>query len=441
MAELELQAQNQAGAIAIYEQIRAAYPQEAGALISLAGLYQETAQIDLAITIYEELLRGNTDPALQWARLGLAGLYEQENRVREAMSLYERALAVIPDDAETQLAQASLAYRLGEIEEPEAVAALDRWLTANPNTFPPALRSLVGALPADPIREPLYQALAATGETDNQLQFRRLELLAERNPNLATQELATLRADLEAAGADLTPVLLLNAQLVQGQGDFRAARADYETILANEPTNIAALYGLADIERRSDNLQAAIDLYEQLRTAHPRETGALISAAGLYQETGQTQLAIARYEEFLRLQPDDAAVQALLAGLLQQDNQLSRAASLYDQILSRSPNNTEAITGLANLRQAQGDSVAAGSLLERLLAIDPMNLSALSTLASLERQRAQLGLPAVSNGLNPNTSTPRDRQQLQTILTLPLTNLDRLESLEQAYLRSLSEQL
>ena len=146
-----------------------------------------------------------------------------------------------PQDLTLQLARTSLAYQAKLITEAQVEAVLNSWLGTQPSTnLPPELFTLVGALPPDPKREQLYNALVQIDPNNIPLQLRLLQVIAQRNPAEAKARVT----QLVALNPNNIGAYLLQGKLAQGIGELDLASNAYETILSAQPYNLEALSAL-----------------------------------------------------------------------------------------------------------------------------------------------------------------------------------------------------
>ncbi|MGB3241097.1 MAG: tetratricopeptide repeat protein, partial [Geitlerinemataceae cyanobacterium] len=153
--------------------------------IILADIERREGNLEASEQRYQLLLAEYADDSnlVEAALQGLIGVRLAQNRPGEAIDLYDQLIARRPEDLTLQLGRTSLAYQEELITQTDAEAVLQNWLTTQPATAtPPELYSLVGALPADPSREALYNRLIEVDPYYMPLQFRSIQVLALRDP-------------------------------------------------------------------------------------------------------------------------------------------------------------------------------------------------------------------------------------------------------------------
>jgi len=207
---------------------------------------------------------------LNAALQGLSGVRLQQNRPADAVAVFDQLVARNPQDLKLTLARASLAYRAKLISESQAVATLNYWLQTQPSTaVPPELFDLVGTLPADLGREPLYNALVQLDPNNLAVQTRRIQAIAKRSPAQAR----ALVNQLVARDPTNISNYFLKGQIAQGIGELDLASQAYEAILAAEPNNVDALKALGGIRFEQRRFNLANELYSQAITLRPNDLG------------------------------------------------------------------------------------------------------------------------------------------------------------------------
>jgi tetratricopeptide (TPR) repeat protein len=225
---------------------------------------------------YEAILAASpTDSDVQLAAIrGLAGVRLAQGRTSDALQLYDQLVARNPTDARLQLGRASIAYQAKQISTAEAEAVLNSWLRSRPASDTPLeLFSLVGALPPDPQREPLYLILAEADPDYLPVQLRLVQVVARRDPAEAKALARQLIARSRASGTNDTSTYLLQGQLAQAAGDISLADQAFQSVLEQQPDNVDALIGLGDIRFQQRQWGTARQLYSEALALKPGDVG------------------------------------------------------------------------------------------------------------------------------------------------------------------------
>lgn len=245
-----------------------------------AEIERREGNLEASAQRYQGLLaiKPNDNDVLNAALRGLSGVRFQQNRTVEAVAIFDQLVARNPQDLSLQLARASLAYQAKLIPESQAEAALNYWLQTQPITNAPAeLFTLVGALPTDLRREPLYNALVQIDPNNIPVQLRLLQAIAKRSPAQAKVRIA----QIVASNPNNINSYLLQGQLGQGIGDLDLASRAYQTILSAQPFNIEALSALGGIRLSQRRFDSATELYSQALALKPDDIGFRQSLIGL----------------------------------------------------------------------------------------------------------------------------------------------------------------
>ncbi|HAG85106.1 MAG TPA: hypothetical protein DCL61_29150 [Cyanobacteria bacterium UBA12227] len=266
-----------------------------------AEIERREGNLEASAQRYQALITANPPDrdVLNAALRGLSGVRLQQNRAVEALAIFDQLVARNPQDVGLQLARTSLAYEAKLISEAQAEAVLNYWLQTQPTTNAPSeLFALVGALPADPRREALYNALLQIDPSNIPVQIRAIQAIAQRSPEQARVRVAQLVA------RDPTNIrsYFLQGQLAQAINDFDFAEQAYRLILSAQPDNREALSALGGVRFQQRRFEDAANLYSQALALNPNDMGirqALISLnrAQDFQLTALTQLEAMQVEQ------------------------------------------------------------------------------------------------------------------------------------------------
>ncbi|NJR65259.1 MAG: tetratricopeptide repeat protein [Leptolyngbyaceae cyanobacterium CRU_2_3] len=95
----------------------------------LAEIARQEGDLDTSAERYEAIVsRDLGDLVTRDALRGLAGVRLAQGRPEAALSVYQALLTANPDDGDSQLGQAGVAYQLQQLSQAEAETVLDRWL-------------------------------------------------------------------------------------------------------------------------------------------------------------------------------------------------------------------------------------------------------------------------------------------------------------------------
>ncbi len=308
LAQLLLQRNDLAGArnaLAAYT----ATPQAMGDLapqLLAAEIERKEGNLDAAAQRYEAIIA--TNPAnydlLVGAVQGLASIRFAQGRTAEAIALMDQMIARYPQDLRLRMARASLAYQAQVISTAEAEAVLNAWLGSRPPTDTPLeLYSLVGALPANPQREPLYQLLTEADPNNIPVQVRLIQVIALRDRNEASGRVLQLVARSQMLGVPTSDTYLLQGELALAIKDLGLARSSFESAVALQPLNPDALIGLGNVFYQERQFAKAEEYYNRALALKPRDAGIQRSLIEVKVAQDFPQEAIDRLEALQRQQP------------------------------------------------------------------------------------------------------------------------------------------
>jgi cellulose synthase operon protein C len=254
------------------------------------GNLEASAQRFQAVLASQPSSNDITDGALR----GLAGVRVQQRQFDQALAAYDKLITRQPQNVTTQLGRTSVAYQGKKISQQEAQTVLNNWLATQPATnTPPELFSLVGVLPAEPKREPLYNYLVQVDPSYLPVQLRLVQVIAKRNPREAQARVKQLIARLPNNGNTYQ----LQGELARASGDLNLASKAYENILAQQPGNLDALAALGGIRFEQRRFESAQQIYSQVVAQKPQDNDARRALAGLSAIQDQLLTALTQLEQ------------------------------------------------------------------------------------------------------------------------------------------------
>ena len=324
-----------------------------------------------------------------------------QGRDGEAEALCDRLQALAPEAGATLRGRARLLLRRGQAQP--AAAAARAAVAAEPDREENSL-VLASALAADgKLDEAQALADAVIGRRPEAAEayILRAQVAARRGRHLEAAEAceAALRLKPEL------PIWTLLGTMRQGAGQLEPAAAAYRRALELNAKDVAALLGLAALERRAGRPDAADALFRQATSLAPDRADAWMAYGVFLQGEGRAADAAVAYERTLALdgsqvavhlnlatvlaelgfrdraeascrraialRPDFAAAHFALAGLLQNLQRLPEAEAACRQALALDPAFTRARLGLAAILREQGELAAARAEFDRVMAEQP----------------------------------------------------------------------
>src|SRR3989442_6121941 len=131
------------------------------------------------------------------------------------------------------------------------------------------------------------------------------------------------------------------------RGDYAAAGASYERVLAADSSNERALYRLAILDSWDGKLVHSLARFAKLRRIDPHDPDIIVTQAQVLAWAGRTAASEALYDSVLLRFPDRADALAGQARTIAWGGDLDRAEALWRKALERHPDDPGLLVGLA----------------------------------------------------------------------------------------------
>ncbi|MBB5349240.1 tetratricopeptide repeat protein [Desulfoprunum benzoelyticum] len=187
--------------------------------------------------------------------------------------------------------------------------------------------------------------------------------------------------------AELVDSIYRSASLMQGEGRYAEAEAEYARLLQYFPDSPALHYNIGLLLYAQEKFEASLHHYLQAMDASGDDPDLLYNLGLCLQKCGRTGKAALVYEELLRLAPDDVDGLYNLAGCYRELRQYDQAAKVLDRLLVLQPDHQGATGGLAYLLHLQGKLHEACRCYCRLLELHPGHQTARHMVAALRGER------------------------------------------------------
>jgi len=154
------------------------------------------------------------------------------------------------------------------------------------------------------------------------------------------------------------------AEAVEHQQSGRYAEAEraYRQVLAEQPTNVAALNNLAITQHALGHADHAIANYRRAIAIAPKDARLRANLGNALLDQRMDAEAIAAYRYALLLEPSMTEVHNDLGGLLHRSGDLRGSAECYQRAVTLNPEFPEAYGNLARTRLAQGSGYGPAAL-------------------------------------------------------------------------------
>jgi Tfp pilus assembly protein PilF len=174
------------------------------------------------------------------------------------------------------------------------------------------------------------------------------------------------------------------------RGDYRTARALYDSVLAHDSLNARALYRRAILDSWDGKLQRSLARFATLRQVEPHDPDVWVAHARVLSWAGQTRWSEALYDSVLAISPERADALAGRARAAAWDGDLERAERLWRDALARHPDDPEILTGLAQTLYWQGQPALAEGYVARARQLAPDDPTARGLLDQVRAERRPL---------------------------------------------------
>ncbi|OLC08900.1 MAG: hypothetical protein AUH42_00325 [Gemmatimonadetes bacterium 13_1_40CM_70_11] len=154
-------------------------------------------------------------------------------------------------------------------------------------------------------------------------------------------------------------------------GDYAAARAGYERVLAADSLNVRATYQLAILDSWDGKLVRSLQRFTRLRRLAPADEDIMVAQGRVLSWAGRTRESEALYDSVLVRSPDRADALAGRARAVAWSGDLERAERLWRDALARHPDDADALLGLAQTLYWEGEPALAEAYAARARAAAP----------------------------------------------------------------------
>lgn len=340
-------------------------------LLELADQLTWSDRLKDSIALYQEAARTDDPDQERRARRGLARALSWDGKHPAALVEYDRVLAMSPGDHEVRLARAEVLS--WDDQQDAALAAYQEVLRDHPDD-PVALRAVASIQgwrkaptrdqTADFAVERARQAARDDRHAESIDGFRKAIKIA---PERRHEWLLELADQLTWAGRFKEATVLYQeaartgdpeqerkarrglARALSRDGDFSAALAEYDRVLAVAPGDREARLARAETLSWDDQQDAALKAYQEVLRDYPDDPAALRGVGRIQSWRGRHRDAAARMRQFLEKHPHDREAVVILAesydwmgqpdraervlrDQLAADSKDARAASLLDQL-------------------------------------------------------------------------------------------------------------
>jgi putative PEP-CTERM system TPR-repeat lipoprotein len=348
----------------------------------LAQALLKTGQPAEAAAALGPLLRSGAQDA---QLLVLAGESHLRNKDYKAAEQYfAKAAAIMPDEAalHTSLGLA----QLGQGQVLRAVEQLGRATALDPKSEQAALYLIRSEISLGRYDKALAAVKAYQAAQQDNVVVRNLE----GSIYLAQKNVAAARAAFEKAVA-LQPThmaAMLNlAQLDLQEHKTDAARQRFETVLQHDPHHVGAMTALADIAVLQGQAATAVRWLEQAVAEKPKAAELGMRLARAYLTAGQHAKATTLARQLQVNDGNNPALSELLGQVQLANHDGAGALESFGKMVQQDPKSAPAWFGVAAAHLMLKNAAAASADLKKALALDPKYRPARMALAEIAQQQ------------------------------------------------------
>lgn len=166
---------------------------------------------------------------------------------------------------------------------------------------------------------------------------------------------------------------------------YKEATIQYESVIAMDPDEPDAYYGLGNIALKQGNLEEAIQQYKKAIEADPTYTNAINNLGAIYIKQADWDNAIATLRKAIDINPDFPESYYNLAGAEERKGLLVEAEADYRKAIALSPYDPDALASLATMLYKQQRVPEAAELLKSALSLNQENSIGLALLSQMQR--------------------------------------------------------
>ena len=319
-------------ALSLYEELLTNQPEHCEAL-HFAGLaYAELKDYDKAITyLTKALAHGSQDPRIH---NNIANIYKSINKLEKALHHYQMAIKINPQYAQAHNNLANI--------------------YTSQNQFQKALTHYVKAVHAEPHSAPLHHNLGL-------LLLKKGQIL---EASKQFQNVITLHPEHLDAHFYLGVIQL-------SQGDTEKAKSCFENVLGIDGEHVEALTNIGVVELKHDNPQKAIDYFTKALSLDNYHIEARNNLAATFIHHDRFENALMHYDILVQAYPDNIEYRYNSGVAEMSLGHLEKAQSHFQHILSIDPKHFESLTNLAAIFIRLEEKDEALALLEQAKIINP----------------------------------------------------------------------
>ncbi len=336
----------------------------------LTSLYLRQRQPQKAAEILEPAVKALPDDA---NLLGLAGeVALQQGDYASAAKYFDRSSRIDPGNANVKVRSAAVELARGD--DAAGFAALEAAAKASSNNPLPDMALVIARLN----HKQYDEALVAWNNLEKQQPDNPTTYNLRAAIDLGRNDRAGARKALERAIAIQPNYYLAVANLAsldEFDGKVDVARQRFNTLLAKEPNNTAALIGLAEFEtRHGAKADVVVPLLTRAHKSAPNSEQPVAVLTSYYLSQNNLAQALATAQEALAGAPNDEVFLRLVGTLQLQNHGSDQAIAAFRQLVAMKPNIAEYQVRLGQAMVQANQADVALPLFQNLLRAQPDSL-------------------------------------------------------------------
>jgi len=223
--------------------------------------------------------------------------------------------------------------------------------------------------------------------------------LLEDRPEAAVRHLTEL--DRVTAGTE-TEVIRLLGQALQATGTLGGAAEQFDRILSRNPFDIRALLAAAEVDRRLQDIDGAIEHLQMVLELVPENEQAIGILTALRAQRGELPEAA----------PDDPVIAALMRAEALRNRQppdIEAAREVLEEAAAEHPDNNRLMTGRIQLEMQNGDPERAEALVEQAVERFPEDARFQRLARQFAARRSEAPVDAILDLIDESDATEADK--------------------------------
>jgi len=201
-----------------------------------------------------------------------------------------------------------------------------------------------------------FQFCYTINPKDDAVAFAMAQCYLQLNERTKAAEFTNIAAKIDPNNIWYTQEL---AYMYFDQGNFEASSVSFQKMVEKEPRNIDWLYGYAEVLKRLNKKQEAINTYNQMEN----ELGVLpdlsLQKFDLYRQLKQDEKAVNELNKARKVYPDEISLLGTLIDYYFEKREIEKARSMLVELVKADPSNGRANLALAELYMRENKKVEA----------------------------------------------------------------------------------